>query len=189
MNTNYRFTELTAVTDAAADVDQAGLFKDSQAALGFVPNMYRTMANSPALLRTYSKSYEEFRVHSGLTAAEQEVIFLALSKDNGCDYCLAAHSTLAANISGVPADVLSAIRADTTIADVKLQALYEMAIELNQSRGLPDPKIVKNFFNTGYQESTLLSLLLAISIKVISNYSNHLFDTPLDAAFAQYRVK
>lgn len=189
MKTHYRFTELTAITDSGADTDQSGLFKDSKTALGFVPNMYRTMANSPALLRTYMKGYDEFRTHSGLSSAEQEVVFLALSKDNGCDYCLAAHSTLAASVSGVAADVLSAILADKTISDAKLQALYEMTIELNQSRGRPDAAVVNSFFDAGYQEITLLSLLLAVSVKVISNYSNHLFDTPLDDAFAQYRVK
>lgn len=40
------------------------------------------------------------------------------------------------------------------------------------------------FFDAGYTESHILGIVLAISVKVISNYSNHIFHTELDAGFA-----
>ncbi len=150
--------------------------------------MYRTMANLPAFLDTYLHGYNLFRQQSNLTSAEQEVVFLAISKQNGCDYCIAAHSTLAANKSGVPADVLSAIRSGDPINDERLAAVYSIAVEINNSRGRPDPEIVTSFFEAGYNETHILAITLAVSVKVLSNYSNHYFDTKVDDVFAAYKV-
>lgn len=60
--------------------------------MGFVPNMYANMANSPAVLDTYLFGYQRFRETSGLTPPEQEVVFLVISFENGCDYLRAAPS-------------------------------------------------------------------------------------------------
>ncbi|MDE2593517.1 MAG: carboxymuconolactone decarboxylase family protein, partial [Burkholderiales bacterium] len=67
------------------------------------------------------------RIQSGFTPAEQEVVFLAVSQTNGCTYCMAAHSMLADKKSGVPKDVLQAIRAGQPIPDSKLASLYALA--------------------------------------------------------------
>jgi alkylhydroperoxidase family enzyme len=42
---------------------------------------------------------------------------------------------------------------------------------------------VKPFLDAGYTERQVLELVLAAAVKTISNYTNHLFDTPLDAPF------
>ncbi len=75
--------------------------------------MYANMANVPGVLSTYLHGYDFFRKQSGFTSAEQEVVFLAVSQYNGCDYCTAAHSMIVDKMSGAPADVLQAIRART----------------------------------------------------------------------------
>jgi AhpD family alkylhydroperoxidase len=150
--------------------------------------MYRNMVNTPAFLDTYLHGYNAFRNQNDFTSAEQEVVFLALSKSNGCDYCVAAHSTLAAKFSGVPAEILSAIRSDTDIPDKKIAALYAMAVELNDNRGRPSPIVVEDFLSAGYSEKDIMAIILALSVKILSNYSNHLFDTDVDEAFAEYTV-
>ena len=43
-----------------------------------IPNMYKAMANSPALLDSYMYVYKLFRQESGFTAAEAEVVFLSI---------------------------------------------------------------------------------------------------------------
>jgi len=50
-------------------------------------------------------------------------------------------------------------------------------------RGLPTEEDVNVFLNAGYTESHVLSIILAISIKTISNYTNHIFHTELDTVF------
>lgn len=146
------------------------------------------MANLPAYLDTYLYGYNQFRKQSDLTSAEQEVVFLAISLENGCDYCTAAHSTLAANKSGVPKNVITAIRSGQPIADPRLAAVFALATEVNSSKGRPNPEIAKAFFSAGYTEKHILAITLAVSVKVLSNYSNHYFNTEVDNVFSAYKV-
>jgi len=148
-----------------------------------VPNMYAYMANAPALLSTYSHGYKLFRKESGFSHIEQEVIFLTISYENQCDYCMAAHSVVADMISKVPVEVTDAIRNGTSVPDKKLKALHDFTSVMVNKRGLPTNEDVSPFLQAGYKEEQLLYIILAISIKTLSNYSNHIFHTPVDAMF------
>lgn len=156
--------------------------------VGFIPNMYANMANAPGVLSTYLHGYDLFRKESGLSPAEQEVVFLSISQYNGCTYCTAAHSMIADKMSHVPKDVLQAIRAREPIPDAKLAVLAAMAVEMVAKHGQPSPDVVKRFLDAGYQERDLLYIVLAAAVKTLSNYSNQAFGTELDEAFSAYRV-
>ena len=151
--------------------------------VGFVPNMYANMVHSPGLLNTYLDGYAAFRKESGFTSVEQEVIFLVISRENGCEYCVGAHSFLADKASGVPPAVTDAIRDGRPIADAKLQALATFTRVLVASRGLPDRRQTDAFLSAGYGERQILEIVLAIAVKTLSNYTNHLFHTALDPMF------
>lgn len=159
------------------------LARGRKAAQGMLPNMYRAMAHSPALLDTYLHGYEALRKEAGFTSAELEVIFLVISYENGCDYCVAAHSLVADTLSRVPRAVTDAIRAGQDIPDPKLRVLAEVARQVLLSRGQPDAATVQKLLDAGFDEKHLLGIVLAIGIKTLSNYTNHLFDTPLDTVF------
>ena len=95
---------------------------------------------------------------------------------------------LADKMSGVPKDVLQAIRTRQPIPDAKLAALAAMAVEMVAKHGQPDPTVVKAFLGAGYQERDLLYIVLAAAVKVLSNYSNQAFRTTVDEKFAPYKV-
>jgi len=152
--------------------------------LGFVPNMYSAMAHSPGLLETYQLGYQLFREASGFSAVEQEVVFLTISFENSCDYCLAAHSVIADAYSKVPKDVTDAIRAGTEISDPKLRTLSSFTRHLLRSRGRPSADDVRTFIDAGYTENQILEVILAIGVKTFSNYANHILGTPVDEVFA-----
>ena len=156
----------------------------AQQQVGFIPNMYAVMANSPGLLETYLTGYDRFRKASGFTPAEQEVVLLTISRDNGCHYCVAAHSTLADRFSGVPREVTDAIRDGAPVPDGKLRALNEFTRTLLATRGRPDRADVDAFLAAGYTERHILEIILAVAVKTLSNWSNHVFDTPVDERFA-----
>ncbi|NMG44569.1 carboxymuconolactone decarboxylase family protein [Aromatoleum toluvorans] len=155
--------------------------------VGFIPNMYANMVHSPGVLNTYLDGYAAFRQDSGFTPAEQEVVFLAISRENGCEYCVGAHSLIADKFSGVPVEVTDAIRDGRPIPDARLRALAEFTRTMVASRGLPRRKDVDAFLAAGYTERQILEIVLAIAVKTLSNYSNHLFHTQLDAKFAERR--
>lgn len=136
MNKAYQ-TTLPFPTPATASSKGVPLLENAQKKLGFIPNMYGAMVNSPGYLETYQLGYERFRQNSGFTAAEQEVVFLTISFENGCDCCMAAHSTLADKFSGVPKETTDAIRGGTAIPDAKLAALAGFTRHLLQTRGRP----------------------------------------------------
>lgn len=183
MQSEYTLTLAALNSDQAAPLAQA-LLDEAQSKLGFIPNMYRVMANSPGLLATYIDGYNRFRELSGFTAAEQEVVFLAISRENGCTYCVAAHSFLADQMSGVPAAVTDAIRAGAPIPDARLAALHDFTRNMVTRRGLPSQTDVQAFLAAGFSERQILEVVLAMSVKTLSNYANHLFHTPLDSFFA-----
>ena len=183
MQAEYKLS-LPSLDEAKADPLAADRLRESQTKLGFVPNMYGVMANSPGLLDTYVHGYERFRALSGFTQAEQEVVLLAVSRENGCTYCVAAHSFIADKMSGVPEDVTNAIRDGRSIPDAKLAVLHDFTRTMVTKRGLPDTADVNAFLAAGYSEQQILEIVLAIAVKTLSNYANHLFHTPVDTLFA-----
>lgn len=170
-------------TDTDEDPAVAAVLATAKAGLGFIPNMYANMANSPALLETYLSGYAAFRRESGLTAAEQEAVFLAISEFNGCSYCMAAHSAVA-DMTKVPTAITDALRNGTPVPDDRIETLVQFTRVMLTTRGLPSITDVDTFLAAGYTEANVLHLVLAIAVKTLSNYSNHLFHTPVDAMFA-----
>lgn len=156
----------------------------AQQQMGMVPNMYRAMANLPALLEVYQFGYQRIRERAGFSAVEQEVLFLSISRENECHYCVAAHSFVADTISEVPPAVTDAIRDGRPIADPKLEALRSFTQKMVASRGSPTAEDARAFLGAGYSEEQILGVILAIGVKVLSNYTNHIFGTEIDAAFA-----
>ena len=178
----YRLS-LPARTETDHDPVVAALLSKARAGIGMVPNMYANMANAPGLLDTYLFGYAAFRAESGFSPAEQETVFLTISQANGCNYCVAAHSSIA-DMTKMPSEITDALRNGTPLPDPKLDALATFTRTMLNTRGLPTRADVDAFLAAGYTEQHVLQIVLALAVKTISNYSNHLFHTPVDPAFA-----
>ena len=186
MTAEYKINQAAPTLQNADDAARP-LLESAQSQLGFVPEMYRSMAKAPGVLSTYMHGYEQFREHSGLKPAEQEVIFLTISRENGCGYCMGAHSMLADKFSGVPDDTLEALRAGDEIPDPRLAALSRFTKVMFQTRGEPSTSEVQAFLDAGFEETDIMQIILALAVKTLSNYSNHINQPDLDEAFAEYR--
>lgn len=185
MTAEYQLT-LPFQTLDNADAKAKAVLEKAKAQVGFIPNMYAGMVNSPGLLETYLDGYERFRKNSGFTSAEQEVVFLTISRGNGCGYCMAAHSMMANKMSKVPEAVTEAIRGGSPIPDPKLAALSTFTETMRETRGFPSKADVQTFLGAGYEERHILEIVLALAVKTLSNYANHLLHTPVDGMFAKY---
>ena len=188
MATQPILKSMSAVDPSRAEGAQKEVLDKAKAQVGFIPNMYANMANAPGLLDTYLHGYRLFRAESGFTPPEQEVVFLAASQSNGCTYCVAAHSMIADKVSRVPADVLQAIRQGRPIPDARLAALHALVTEMVRTHGRPSAAALQSFLDAGFDEKKVLYIVLALSVKTLSNFSNHAFATEVDERFAQYRV-
>lgn len=150
--------------------------------LGFIPNISRALAESPVALEAYIRLNETFLGSSTFTLMEKQLVLLATSKENSCEYCVAAHSFNASHV-GLSEDQISAIRSGEALNNKKLNALVKLTSDIVTKRGIPDHASVANFFNEGYTKEQLLELITAVATKTLANYSNHFMQTELDVVF------
>lgn len=152
-------------------------------AFGFVPNMLGTMAAAPAVLEAYQTGGVLFDKTS-FTATERQVVMLTTSAENGCEYCVGAHSAISA-MQKVDAQAVEAIRTGNPIPDPKLEALRRLTAEIVTTRGYPSRDAIAAFDAAGYGEAQMLEVIFGVGLKTIANYINHIAGTQLDDAFAQ----
>lgn len=167
-----------------APAESQNLLQGVQAAYGFLPNVLAVMAESAPLLNGYLKLNELFN-QTSLTEFERQVVLLVVSRENTCHYCVAAHCTIA-QMRGVPNGIVDAIRAGRPLADPRLEALRQMTQSLVATRGYPAAEVVQRFQAAGYSEKNALEVVLAVGLKTMSNYTNHVAHTPVDAAFSAF---
>ena len=153
----------------------------AQKKFGFVPNLFRVMAEAPAAGEAYMAVMDIFE-SSSLSDAEKQTILLSVSFVNECAYCVAAHSTVA-GMKNVPAEFIEALRSGTTLPDPKLDALAVLTRSIVETRGWPSEAAQEAFFAAGYGTREYLEVIVGVTVKTLSNYVNHAVDTPLDTAF------
>ena len=162
-----------------APAASAALLDGVQKAWGFVPNLHRVLAESPAALEAYGALWG-IAERTSFTPAERNLVYLAIIYENACEYCMAGHSNLS-RMAGVEADHIAAVRENRPIADAKLEALRSFAAKVTRQRGVVSEADIAAFKAAGYSNQSLLDVLVLAATKLISNYTNHIADTPLDA--------
>ena len=158
------------------------LLQQAQAQFGLIPNLFGGMASAPGLLKSYLAVYEAFSGGT-LSALEQQIVCIAVSREHDCNYCVAAHSTVA-GMQGLDPAVVAALRQGTPLPDAKLEALHQFTLQMVRQRGWAEPGQLVALSAAGYSRETALEVVTGIALKVMSNYADHLFDTPVDQAFA-----
>lgn len=158
------------------------ILSSAQKSLGFIPNLYGIMAEAPVALKAYSGLSDAFD-NSSFNPTEKQIVLLATSYVNGCNYCMAVHSTVG-QMYKVPQDVIDALRNNKPITDTKLEALRKFAHSVAEKRGWVSDKEVDDFISAGYTKAQVLEVIVGIAQKTLSNYINHIVKTPMDNAFA-----
>ncbi len=175
-------TEFNVHTIDSAPEGSKPTLTQAQRAMGFVPNLYGVMAESPAMLQAYAALGGIFESKSSFTATQRQVVLITTIFENECDYCMAAHSTIA-GMQRVPEDVVQALRRGEPISDPALEALSAFTRKVVRERGWVSQDDVQEFLDAGYSKAQVLEVVLGIGMKVLSNYANHIAKTPVDEAF------
>ncbi|NUR89669.1 MAG: carboxymuconolactone decarboxylase family protein [Nonomuraea sp.] len=149
--------------------------------MGFVTTLNGVMAESPELLAGYNALAEQFG-RSSLSPAARHVVLITASVENGCEYCVAAHSTVALK-GRVPAEVVAALRAGEPLADPALEAVRLLTHDLVARRGWVEDAVIEAFLAAGHTRRQVLDVVLGVGMKTLSNYTNHVACTPLDPAW------
>ncbi|WP_137172596.1 carboxymuconolactone decarboxylase family protein [Massilia sp. HP4] len=157
----------------------AQLFTAIQGAIGKVPNAYRDIgSNSPVVLEAVLALDASLK-KTALSARDIEVIKLAVSATNGCDYCVAAHS-LMGKMAGLQPDALAAVRAGRATGNAREDALADFARELVTSRGTVEASVVAAVKAAGITDAQIVDVTLAITAITLTNLFNRINDTVVD---------
>lgn len=151
---------------------------------GWIPNLHRVMAEAPMVLTAYKQLHTCFQ-KSSFNNTELTVVWQTINLENECHYCLPAHSYIA-HAMKVDRDLIQSLRRGETLQNPQLQVLRETTLSLLRNRGRLSEQEVQKFKESGYGNQQLLEIVLGLAQKTISNYTNHLANTPIDDVFSEY---
>jgi alkylhydroperoxidase family enzyme len=160
------------------------LLEQSQKANGMIPGLHGVLAGAPGLLESYQTLHKLF-TESSFNAEELTVVWQTINVEHECHYCVPAHTAIA-NSMKVDTAITDALRNGTALPTNKLQALHEFTLAMLRSRGQITQEELQAFYAAGYEERQVLEVILGLSQKVISNYTNHIANTPVDAPFQKF---
>lgn len=171
--------KITVPSRAEVSPTNQAIFDTLNKALGFVPNLYATIAHSENGLAKYL-AYQNAK--TSLTNKEKEAVNLVVSEVNGCIYCKSAH-TVIGKMNGFTDEQLLDIRR-AKADNPKLNALVKLAASITKHRGYVDAALVEDFFAHGYTNEDLVDLVLQVSDKTAMNYLHNLTQIPVDFPLA-----
>lgn len=160
------------------------LLANSLKAFGMIPNLHAVMAESPPLLEAYQTLHTLFQ-QTSFNAEELTVVWQTINVEHNCHYCVPAHTGIA-HMMKVDTAIIAALRSTTKLPTDRLQTLHRTTLALVRNRGILNQDEISAFFQAGYEQHHLLEIVLGISQKIMSNYVNHLGNTPVDEAFKKF---
>lgn len=160
------------------------LLETSQKAYGMIPGLHGVLAGSPDILEAYQTIHELF-VNSSFNEEELTVVWQTINVEHACHYCVPAHTGIA-KMMKVDDAITEALRNETPLENAKLEALRTMTLTIVRNRGHVSQAELEAFYTAGYGEKQVLEIILGLSQKVISNYTNHIANTPVDAGFKKF---
>ncbi|SEF87730.1 carboxymuconolactone decarboxylase family protein [Marinobacterium lutimaris] len=146
--------------------------------LGSVPNLFRIVANSPETLEGYL-GLNGALGKGLLDAPTRERIALAVAQVNGCNYCLAAHQYLGANLAKLSVAEIEANRRGSS-SDAKAAVAVEFAVKVVKNRGKVSDSDVVAVRAAGYSDAELVEIVGHVALNTLTNYVNEVLGTEVD---------
>lgn len=160
------------------------LLAASQKQNGMIPGLHAVMAEAPGLLEGYQKLHELF-MNSSFDKDELTVVWQAINVEHECHYCVPAHTGIAKAMK-VDDAITNALRDETPLPNARLEALRTFTLSMVRERGDVSEKTVQTFLDAGFTQQQVLEVILGIAQKVMSNYTNSVANTPVDAPFQKF---
>lgn len=152
---------------------------------GMIPGLHAVMAEAPGLLGAYQQVGELF-LASSFDKDEITVVWQSVNVEHACHYCVPAHTAIAKSMK-VDDAITDALRDETPLPTDRLEALRSFTLAVVRERGNVPDSDVQTFVDAGFTKRQVLEVILGISQKVMSNFTNHLAHTPVDAPFRKFQ--
>lgn len=170
-------TRVTAVTLETATTEVKPLIESIQKKMGSVPNIFKNMGNSPAVLKAYL-SMSDAASQTTLSPTLREELALIVGQTNHCNYCISAHSTIGKSLGLSDTDVINARKGHGKTP--KEEAILQFAKSVVEKRGVITSSEVDALKKAGVSDKELVEIILVISINIFTNYFNHITDPAID---------
>lgn len=171
-------------TVETAPEDSKPQLEESLKLFGMLPNLHGVMAEAPELLEGYKMLHDLFQ-NSSFDAEELTVVWQSINVEHNCHYCVPAHTGIAHMMDVDPA-LTEALRNQKPMPTAKLQALQDLTLAIVRKRGEVSAEELEAFYAAGYGQKQVLEIILGLSQKVMSNYVNHIAETPTDGVFQKF---
>jgi alkylhydroperoxidase family enzyme len=142
------------------------------------------MAEAPGLVEAYLALNKLF-LETSFSAEEKTVVWQALNVEHDCAYCVPAHTGIAKQMK-VADEITEALRNETPLPTSRLEALRSFTLAALRKRGAVSEADEAAFLAEGFTRRQVLEVVLGISMKVVSNYTNKIVDAPVDPHFQKF---
>lgn len=147
------------------------LFNGIQSKLGMVPNMMRTMGNSPAVLSAYLNFNDDLG-KSSLGSKLGELISLTVANVNGCAYCNEAHSYIGNQLLGIDQSTIEAAKQGIS-NDPHIAAALDFARKVVVKKGHVSEDDIKEVKKAGYSDAAVAEIIAHTALNIFTNYFNN----------------
>jgi len=165
------------VSIEAAPEASKPILENIKAKFGMVPNIFGTVACSPAALKSLMGLFGTLE-GGELNGLAHEAIALRVGQVHGCAYCSAAH-TAKAKMAGASDEEAIGFRKGQA-ADAKIQALLNFATATVEKRGELANEDIQQARQAGATDSELFETLAIVACNTFTNYINALAKTDVD---------
>ncbi|KQS36431.1 carboxymuconolactone decarboxylase family protein [Pedobacter sp. Leaf194] len=153
------------------------LFDTIKGKMGMVPNVMKTMGNSPAVLSAYL-GFSTALAGSTLGNKLSEALSLSVANHNGCDYCNSAHTFIGGKM-GIGPEAIEAARHGKS-DDPKTAAALSFAQAILDSKGKVSNAEIEEVRSAGFSEGEIAEIVASVALSVFTNYFNNVADTDID---------
>lgn len=145
--------------------------------LGMVPNIFLTLAHSPAALKAYLQ-FSGALAAGKLSPKLREQVALATAGKNHCDYCASAH-TLLGGKAGISKEELE-LNLTGRSGDAKTSSALEFVTEVVEKRGEIDKPAIAALAAAGFSNEEVVEIIAHVGMNIFTNYFNHIAATAID---------
>ena len=160
---------------------QQAILTTVKKAMGGVPNLISTMAQSPAVATAYL-GFSQALSQGSLPAKLRESLSLVVGETNSCNYCVSAHSMLGGK-AGLSGTDITQARCGTA-EDPKTAAALAFAKKVVVERGIVDDADIEGLRAHGYDDGDIAEIVANVALNIFTNYFNHIAGTEIDFPLA-----
>jgi uncharacterized peroxidase-related enzyme len=170
-------SRITVPTPETAPAASQSMLEAVQKQLGVIPNSFRVLSLSPAVLQGLLGL--NAALGKALDLKTRERIAIAIAQSNGCDYCLSAHSYIALNLAKIDTGEISLARKGAS-GDPRANAAVVFALKINEERGKVGDADVQTVKAAGFTDAQIVEIIAVVAENIFTNLLNIVAGTEID---------